>query len=182
MNLPEKYKWIETIGTLPKLVVAGLSYLGLKEYPGSGSNPVIMQMAKTLQVDNIYSSDDESWCALFLCYLCWLCGKPMQFKQYEVLRAASFLKWGYEVKHGEEMFGDVCVFQRPGGNHVSILLAETATTYIILGGNQSNAVTITEILKGRLVSARRYYATSPIPVSVKKYVKDSNGVVSTNEK
>lgn len=178
--LPKKYEFLNTIGTLPKLVATGLQYLGLKEYAGSGNNPVIMKMAEELGVKNIYKGDEISWCALFICYLCHICGKPMPFKGYEILRAASFAKWGEAVVRGQEQLGDILVFTRPGGNHVGLYIAESNQSFHVLGGNQSNAVTITEISKLRLSAARRSYMT--IPASVKKYVIDSSGNLSTNEK
>ncbi len=178
--LPSKYKWLETIGPLPKLVTAAISYLGLKEQPGAGNNPIIMGMAKRLGVDNIYVADSISWCALFMSYLCVIADKPMPFKQYEVLRAASFVIWGKTVPLGKEALGDILVFSRPGGNHVGIYIAESATTFHVLGGNQSDSVSFTEIRKDRLISARRFYAIAP-PASVKKYLLSSTGAISTNE-
>lgn len=176
----KKYEWLQKIGPLPKLVQAGLSYLGLKEYPGPSSNPVIMQMAKDLGVSNIYTNDDMSWCALFMCYLCKITGKPMPYRSYEILRAASFATWGNPVARGDERLGDIAVFKRPGGNHVGIVIAVTATTIVVLGGNQSNAVTITEIAKTRLSACRRYYSIAA-PESAIQYVVSSTGKLSTNE-
>lgn len=180
MILPTKYKWINTIGTLPKLVIAGLSFLGLKEFAGVGNNPVIMDMAKRLGVSNIYTGDSMSWCAVFIAYLCIISDKPMPFTGYEILRAASFADWGNPVPKGSEAFGDILVFKRPGGNHVGICIAESATTFHVLGGNQSDSVSFTEIKKDRLIACRRYYAIGA-PASVKKYILSSSGVVSTNE-
>lgn len=177
--LPDKYKWIEDIGTLPKLVAAGLQFLGIKEYAGTkDNNPVIMNMAKELGVSNIYTSDEVAWCGLFMCYLCHITGKPQPFKSYDILRAKSFTKWGNEVKKPE--FGDILVFSRPEGSHVGLYISETSTTYVVLGGNQSNSVSFTEIAKSRLIASRRYYATNP-PASVKQYLVNSTGIVSTNE-
>lgn len=178
--LPDKYQWIESIGTLPKLITEGLKYLGLKELPGQASNPIIIQMAKDLNVNDIYTNDDISWCAVFICHLCRVTGKPQPFTGYEVLRAASFAKWGNDVARGEEQLGDILVFKRPGGNHVGLYIAESKDTYHVLGGNQSNAVTITEIAKIRLTAARRFYATQA-PASAKKYFIGSSGKLSTNE-
>lgn len=183
MNLPTKYKWIETTVPLPKLIAAALQYLGIKEIPGHASNPVILAMAKEIGVDDIYKNDDTSWCALFASYLCKITGKPMidvGNDRYNYLRAASFAKWGNPVVRGEEMFGDTLVFVRPGGHHVGYYIAESKTTFHVLGGNQSNAVTITEIAKVRLVACRRYYHTAP-PATVKKYFMDASGLLSHNE-
>jgi len=179
--IPAKYQWIENVGVLPKLVQAGLNYLGVKEYPGkSSNNPVIMNMAKELGIGGIYTNDEIAWCAVFVCYLCHITGKPQPYTGYQILRAGSFANWGNQVIRGQEQLGDILVFSRPEGNHVALYLAESENSYHVLGGNQSNAVTITEISKYRLVASRRYYATAP-PESVKKYYIDSSGKLSHNE-
>lgn len=183
MQLPEKFKWIENIGVLPKLIAAALQYLGVKEITGGKSNPVIMDMAKGLGIDDIYTNDDMSWCGLFINHLLRITGKPpLDYKgdRYNILRAKRMLDWGEPVFKGDEQFGDILVFQRPGGGHVALLVAETPSTYIVLGGNQSNQVGFTEIAKDRMIGARRFYATHA-PESAKKYFMGSDGAVSTNE-
>ncbi len=183
MNLPLKYHWLLTIGPLPRMIEMGLEFLGIKEIPGVSSNPTILKMAKEIGVESIYKNDDTSWCALFQCYICKLTNKPMidpKGDKYNFLRAKSFADWGNMVVRGEEMLGDILVFKRPGGFHVGMYIAESATSFFVLGGNQSNAVTITEIAKVRLVACRRFYSTGA-PASVKEYRLDSSGKLSTNE-
>lgn len=180
MQLPEKYKWLITIGVLPRMIEHALHFFGIKEIPGSKSNPLIMNMAKELQVQNIYTNDDISWCALFQSYICKIANKPMPYKAYQVLRAASFTNWGNKVEKGDEKLGDILVFKRPGGHHVGMYIAESDKTFFVLGGNQGNSVNIAEIAKGRLIACRRHYAVGP-PASVKKYKMTASGVVSTNE-
>jgi len=177
MSLPDKFIWLETVGDLPKLVSAGLQYLGVKEIPGKQNNPAIMDMAKGLGVDNIYTSDDEqSWCALFINHLMRISGKPLvdiKGDKYNYLRALWMLNWGGYVEPKDERLGDVLIFKRTGGGHVGLYIAESRTTYYVLGGNQSNSVSFTEIIKDRLIGARRFYATG-IPASAKKYFIDSS--------
>ena len=181
--LPEKFKWIENVGTLPKMIAAALQYFGIKEVPGKGSNPVILDMAKGLGIGNIYTDDDISWCALFINHLIRITGKPILqigHDPYNYLRAKYMLHWGNQVPAGSEMFGDVMIFDREGGGHTALYVAESGTTFFVLGGNQSNTVSITEIAKSRLLGARRYYSIAA-PGSAKKYILDSTGKVSTNE-
>lgn len=102
----------------------------------------------------------------------------MPFKNYDILRAKSFEQWG--VASNKPELGDVLVFKRPEGAHVGLYIAESKHTYFVLGGNQSNCVCITELAKDRLTAARRYYATAP-PASVKAYVMNSSGQLSSNE-
>ena len=181
--IPEKYKWLETIGTLPKMVAAALQYMGIKEVPGKGSNPVIIDMAKGLGIQDIYTDDDMSWCALFINHLIRITGKPILqigHDPYNYLRAKYMVNWGVNVAKGDEKLGDVLIFDREGGGHVGLLIAQSGATYHVLGGNQSNSVTITEISKARLLGVRRFYATAP-PASAIAYEMDSTGKLSTNE-
>lgn len=181
--LPEKYQWLEKIGTLPKLVSAALQYLGLKEIPGTKSNPVILDMAKGIGIGDIYKNDDVSWCAVFINHLIRITGKIMvdpDKDRYNLMRAKWLASWGNKVVRGDEMLGDIAIFERPGGGHVGIMIAESDNAFLILGGNQNNQVSFTWILKSRLLACRRYYATAA-PESAKKYHVKSTGELSTNE-
>lgn len=182
--LPQKFQWLENIGPLPRLVAAGLQYLGIKELPGKGSNPVILDMANRIGLKGIYTDDDTSWCAVFINFLCLICNKPLSKSTndvYELMRANSFSKWGVKVEIADIQLGDIVVLSRPGGFHVFIALAKTKTGNIIgLGGNQSNMTSIAEFDVKRVVAVRRYYATKP-PASAKQYIVDGSGIVSTNE-
>jgi len=184
MALPEKYKWLETIGTLPKLVSAALQYLGVKEIPGSASNPVILDMARGLGLQNVYKNDDTEWCALLINHLIRITNKPPVDTKgdiYNLLRARWLANWGEPVERGEERLGDVVILKRDMGGHVFILIAKTPSgNFIGIGGNQSNSVTIAEFSKDRAVAVRRYYQTG-IPESAKQYIVDSTGLLSTNE-
>jgi len=59
--------------------------------------------------------------------------------------------WLYFGLKCEPCYGAVFVFSRGKGGHVGFGIGEDATDYYILGGNQSNAVTISRIAKGRLL-------------------------------
>lgn len=182
--LPEKYKWLDTIGVLPKLLSTALQYLGIREIPGSQSNPVIIEMAKGLGLQSIYRNDDTEWCALFINHLIRITDKPpvdLKGDKYNLLRARWLANWGVGVRRGDERLGDVVVLSRDMGGHVFILIAKTKTgNFVGIGGNQSNSVTIAEFAKERVIAVRRYYSTG-VPVSAKQYVVGSNGVISTNE-
>ncbi len=62
--------------------------------------------------------------------------------------AQNWVKFGQELPHGR--IGAILVFGRVGGGHVGFYAGETATHWIVLGGNQSNAVTIMQLAKERL--------------------------------
>lgn len=94
------------------------------------------------------------------------------------LRASSWATWGSALRADRLAPGAVLVFQRPGGGHVGFYVGEDATTYHVLGGNQSNMVCVTRIGKDRCI-ARRW----PIGVAVigaPAWV-NSKGGISKNE-
>jgi len=182
--LPKEYQWIETIGTLPKMVSAALQYIGVREYPGSNANPVILDMARSIGVSDIYTSDETSWCALFINYLIRITAKPqvdVKGDRYNLLRAKWLLNWGTKVTAGDEKMGDIVIIDRDGGGHVFVLIAKTkAGNYIGIGGNQGNKVSFAEFDKNRVLGIRRFYTTA-LPGSAKLYVVDGTGQFSTNE-
>jgi uncharacterized protein (TIGR02594 family) len=181
--LPAPYTYLDTIGTLPKMIASAIQYLGIREVPGKGSNPVIMNMAEGLGLKGIYTDDDMSWCAVFIGHLCKVAGKPLpdtKGDKYNLMRAFSYTWWGSEVTKKDAMLGDVIVKKRKGGFHVCLYVGESTNTFHVIGGNQSNSVTFAEIKKSEVIAVRRLYAIAP-PASVKKYIISSTGVVGGNE-
>lgn len=182
--LPDNFKWVEDIGTLPKMLEIGLQYIGVKEVKGLSNNPIIMDMARNIGVSDIYTADETAWCALFINHLIRLSGKPLldtKGDKYNLLRAKALITWGYSVPLSQAKLGDVVIINRDGGGHVFLLIAFTKSGNLIgLGGNQSNMVSIAEFDKDRVIAVRRYYAIMP-PDSVKRYVVNSTGQLSTNE-
>lgn len=51
-------------------------------------------------------------------------------------------------------YGAILVFVRKGGGHVGFYVGEDKTHYHVLGGNQSNSVTVSRILKKRCIGVR----------------------------
>jgi len=192
MPLPENFKWIDTIGELPKMVTEGIKLLGIKEIPGAHSNPEILKFADEIGVRDIYKNDDTSWCAVAHYAVCLRAGKAIDIgkkDKYDKLRAKSFAQLGSSVNadtwrvidRKEAMLGDTLVFVRPGGYHVGMYIGESPTHFIVMGGNQSNMYSITRIAKERLFAVRRPKYNA-MPVSVKKYFLSNAGTpVTTNE-
>lgn len=178
--ISNKYNWLYQETDLPKMVQEGLKIgkLNTNEIPGSKSNPVILQLAKEAGVSNIYTNDDTAWCAVAQTAIALLAGKEVPFKDYDRLRAKSFVKFGKKVK--EPMMGDTLVFTRTGGGHVGLYIGEDDLCYHVMGGNQSNQYNIIRLEKTRLTEARR-----PIynvqPASVKKRFIEASGSISQNE-
>ncbi|MFN9953818.1 MAG: hypothetical protein ACK55I_12030, partial [bacterium] len=53
--------------------------------------------------------------------------------------------------------------------------------YHVLGGNQSNSVSVTRIIKTRLYKARRTAWKVAQPSNVRKVILEAKGTITTNE-
>jgi uncharacterized protein (TIGR02594 family) len=79
------------------------------------------------------------------------------------------------------MLGDVLVFARESGGHVGIYVGEDAKAYHVLGGNQSNSVSVTRINKSRCIGIRRTKWKVSQPENVRQILLSATGVISINE-
>lgn len=152
------------------------SLLGTKEVPGDKNNPNIVSWASTVggYIAKSYKSDSIPWCGLFTAY----CFTKNGFAvRPSALSSLDWLNWG--VKLAAPSYGAIMVFVRPGGGHVGFYVSEDKDTYHILGGNQSDSVSVTRVAKGRLKGIRW-------PAGVDKptdgpVIATFTGKISTNE-
>jgi uncharacterized protein (TIGR02594 family) len=169
------YDFLDKIQDLPRIVKIGLSFLGTREIKGEKHNATILSWAKETGLDKVYSSDEIAWCGLFIAMVVKRSGRePVE----SPLWARNWAKW--EVKADKAMLGDILAFKRNSGGHVGIYIAEDKDCYHVLGGNQSDAVTITRIEKSRCIGIRRPVYQNQ-PESVKQYFVKADGQISTNE-
>lgn len=179
MPIPPAYLWISEIGVLPRTIQMALELLGTAEIVGKGSNRTILDWRDELNLAGVkiagYSDDDIPWCGLFAAITAHRAGKAVV---KDPLWARNWAKFG--VKSPEASLGDCLVFGRNGGGHVGWYVAEDSTAYHVLGGNQSNKVCITRVLKSRCLAVRRPVYNS-MPASVKPYRVQGTGGLSKNE-
>lgn len=76
--------------------------------------------------------------------------------------------------------GAIAPFSRPGGGHIAMIVGHDRETFHVLGGNQSNAVTITRIAKNRLAGSLRWPKTFPLP-TIELPLSTLDATVSQNE-
>ena len=178
MTLPAAYSWLLAQDPLPRTVAEGLKLLGTVETPGRADNPIIMSWAKEVGVTSIYSGDEVPWCGLFMAVVAKRAGKDLPATP---LWARDWLNFGRKLKFWEAAsLGDVLVFGRNGGGHVGIYIGEDSGAYYVLGGNQSNKVSIVRIAKNRLLGVRRPIYQNQ-PATVKPHKLAVGGRLSTNE-
>ena len=173
--MESKYNYLKLISS-PKVISEAMRYFGINEIKGSASNATIMQWAKEVGVEKVYTNDDIAWCGLFVAKVIQKAGfAPVK----DPLWAANWSKFG--TKQSEAMLGDILVFKRNGGGHVGFYVGEDSAYYHVLGGNQSDSVNIMRIAKNRCVAIRRCQWKVSQPPEVKKIILEAKGVVSMNE-
>lgn len=169
-----------TISTNPVWYGEALRLKGVREAAGSASNPVITGWAKSLGgwVANFYKGDDIPWCGLFTAHCLGAVLPEEQFPS-NPLSALAWNTFGRPLTHGQ--LGAVMVFKRTGGGHVGFYAGEDATTIHVLGGNQSDAVTISRVAKSRLVGIRWPSTVAPGAGGPVATAIGAGAPVSTNE-
>ena len=124
--------------------------VGTREVRGKGNNPIIMDWAKDL--DQWYTGDDVPWCGLFTAH-CMAVGAPEEPQDFNRLGARAWRSFGEKC---EPCLGAVIVFwrthkTRSGNGHVAFVIGEDGDDFIILGGNQSDNVTIAKKSKSMML-------------------------------
>lgn len=172
-----KYSFLK-LEQAPALLVEAVKHIGTKEFVGKDHNRKILDWAKALGWDSVYTNDEIPWCGLFIGY----CAKMAKVQVVNnPLRALAWAEYGTHVALGEEMLGDILTFKRTGGGHVGIYVGEDKTHFHVLGGNQNNEVCIVRIDKRRLHECRRTAWKVARPRTVRKVFYDETGLISNNE-
>lgn len=176
--LPKKYEFLRAEKG-PRILIEALKFHGLEEIQGLKNNAEIMNWARDVDARHVYNADEIPWCGLFMAKVCFD-SQIHALRGKDCLWARNWAKFGNKAE--TPMLGDIMVFSRgKSSGHVGIYVGESKTTYHVLGGNQSDSVSIVEILKTRLIDARRPIWKIGQPVNVRQIFLDKAGPVSTNE-
>lgn len=179
-KLPKRYAWLAREPG-PRLLTTALSLYGTAEQPGPGDNPSILEWAKLVGLEKYYKSDSIAWCGLFMAYAVLQAG--FNPPAVNPLGARNWLKFG--TPQDTAMLGDVLVFWREKKTgfkgHVGIYVGESIDRYYVLGGNQTDMVSIAPVAKVRLLGVRRCKWRIAQPANVRVVDLLTNGTLSTNE-
>lgn len=124
-----------------------------KEVSGPGSNPLIIETYKAVDgLGNPEMIDDSKvpWCS---CFVNW-CVQKADGKGTRSAAARSWLEWG---SASEGKVGDIVVLRRGTSSwqgHVGFLISKGLLYVEVLGGNQSNNVTIQKFLRAQVLGYR----------------------------
>ncbi len=152
------------------MLMEGVNLYGTIELPGAADSPTLMVWAKELGLSQIYTHDAIPWCGLYMS----VCAQRAHWElPVSPLWALSWARWGDHS--ATPMLGDVLTFKRTGGGHVAMYVGEDATHFHILGGNQSDRVSIVRRAKSTLYEARRAHWKVKQPANVRRVILKSTG-------
>lgn len=136
---------------MPWLIEAA-RHIGLNQGVGRANNQTIMDWADDLDIG--FADDETPWCGLFVGH-CVGSALPNDTLPANLLGARQWLRFGIPCM---PQLGAVMVFWRGDRNgwqgHVAFYWANDGTHFHVLGGNQSDKVSVTRIPHNRLLDAR----------------------------
>lgn len=127
-------------------------YLGVAEVPGPKSHPLLAEMFQTAPAWLDQDDSKTAWCGIFRGYLGLWTGTGIPQAHY---RAKEWLTWGEAVPLSEARRGDTVVTKRSGGYHVALFDRLEGGRLYLLGGNQSNKVSIAPFAPSLVQGVRR---------------------------
>ena len=139
--------------------------LGNKEIPGAKDNPRIRWYhTHCANIGSKEHADEVAWCSSFLNAGADECG----MKKTDNALASSWKTYGEDTGDQVEA-GDIIVLKSSvGSGHVTLankpFNRKTDKTFEAIGGNQSNAVTVTTYDVKKIVAARKWVPLSNSPV------------------
>ena len=144
------------------ILAVAKSQIGVREYGGRGSNPRITNYFRRA-VGRSYS-DSYPWCSAFINYVT----KTAGHRGTNSLSARSWLRWGRYTSNPRP--GDVVVFGRRRGGHVGIFVGFSGNRVRVIGGNQSNRVSMKSYPRYRVLGYRTAGRGSARPAK-RRYVR-----------
>jgi uncharacterized protein (TIGR02594 family) len=156
-------KWMET----------AWSQVGVMETAGAEASPQIVGYFREVGHPEA-ASDEIAWCAAFV----GACLERSGIASTKSLAARSYATFGTDT---DPRIGAIAVFSRgsdPVHGHVGFVVGITDTSIMLLGGNQSNKVSVTTMPRDRLIACRWPEAKPPGAASIEHAVDRATNSLS----
>jgi uncharacterized protein (TIGR02594 family) len=124
--------------------------LGTAEVRGARShNPRILEYLNA--TNGHFRSDETPWCSAFVNWVMQQCG----YTGTRLANARSWLRWGIPI--ATPVYGCIVIFSRPPNpahGHVAFYVEDDDPYVWVLGGNQSDSVSVAKYRKRRILGYR----------------------------
>lgn len=139
--------------------------LGTHEGPGAKNNPAVMAYFRDSRAGAGVSGDATPWCAAFVSAMLERCG----IKSARTLSSVAYLRWGRELPKHSPLPGAIVILRRganPAFGHIAFFVRKLPDgRWLLLGGNQSDAVT-EAVFDPEAVRGVRWPILQGVPVAV----------------
>lgn len=174
-------------------IAAARRHIGLREDTSKNTHsPVILAMLGDMgkfsnEARAWYRDDETPWCGLFVGHCLGVSGRYVVKEWYRALA------WHAPVQLSQlsrPAYGAIVTFTRDGGGHVGFIVGKDARgNLMVLGGNQSNSVSIAPFAVSRATgffwpsmwSGGSLMKSVPLEERYNLPLLESNGKLSTNE-
>ncbi len=129
----------------PSWLIVARKELGVTESPGAANNPKVVEYLAT---SGNKHPDSVAWCKGFVNW----CLNQAGYRDDNSLWARDGMKYGGPLS--KPQLGCIAVYTRGSGGHIGFWVGEEGKNDLVLGGNQSDKVTIAPIAKSRLLGYR----------------------------
>lgn len=164
-------------------IAEGRKHIGLKELTGKNDHKLLEKWWQSFKAEWLVG---EAWCGLFVAHCL------RQSNRYVVPLWFRAKSWESDsmTKLDKPAYGCIVTFTRNGGGHVGFVVGKNAQGNImVLGGNQSNMVSIAPFASDRItgfywasfLSNGKPVKSVPAKERYNLPLLKSNGEVSTNE-
>ncbi len=131
----------------PQYLTIARRYLGVKELTGKNDSPVLLSWWQRFKAAWLYG---QPWCGLLVAVCMKEAGLPYPQAFY---RAKSWLDYGKKIN--TPSLGTIVIFDRKGGGHVGFVIGlDHANNLLVIGGNQSNQVSVMTFKRERVLGYR----------------------------
>lgn len=160
----------EALHEYPQWMLEANRYMGLHEVRDA------KKLDKALDLD----ASEIPWCGAFAALII-RTTLPDATIPDNPLWARNWAKFGVQDAPvtGQPHYGAIAVFTRNTGGHVGFVVGHDKTHVFVLGGNQSNAVTVTKVAKSQLIAYR--YPEGLLPIGSPLPFTKFDGAVFNNE-
>lgn len=148
---------ISWLDEAPWMQVA-LRELGTREAPGAADNPQVVGYFDAVRGN--FKHDAVAWCAAFVCWVLEEAG----YRSTLSARARSYTEYGYPTA---PRLGAIVVLKRPPkpwSGHVGFYMGRNRSSWMLLGGNQNNAVSVAAYPNWRVIGCRWPREIGPVQV------------------
>lgn len=146
----------------PGWIVLASAMLGVKEGPGAANNAQVVKLFADAGFPGI-KTDSTAWCAAYVNAMLERAGH----RGSRSLAARSFENWGVGLK--EPALGCIATKKRAGSSwqgHTGFVVGANKDQVFLLGGNQSDQVSVAAFKRSEIVSFR-WPADMPVPAASK---------------